>query len=161
MSLVPNFRLLISLLTIIAVVQTSYADNDAKPLTAGWLKQGCSVLTSTQKGSITSQQEKTSVTVAVYMIGFMHGANAMALEDKEINRFYHLPDDWINPMKLAPALIAFIDKYSIPKDSEAREVMMSYYYLNHPDRNEHHESVGYVIISRITGQNHPKNTDGD
>ena len=149
-----NFQKLLSLLAILFAVGINHL-NAADTFNVAWLRKGCAAIVVGQNDpdNFSKNQEMNSLQVVFWLNGFVTGANAMCLanEEKEQNsKLTFPPEAWVDPVKLAPMILGFLRENSKIKDSaKARELMMAFYYMKHPNSTKHQKNLGVFLLEEI------------
>ena len=128
--------------------------------TSAWLKAGCvaSIVVENDRENYTADQHRIFSRVLMWTNGFMQGANSMCLADAgegkskgASSKLTFPPDKWLSFSKLAPEILEFMRANPEIADSvAAREVMMAFYYLNHPDASAREKILGGNLLRDIT-----------
>ena len=59
------------------------------------------------------------------------------------------PENWIDGSKLAPMLLDFLrENPNVKGSAKARQLMMAFYYINHPDSTKRHKALGKIILEK-------------
>ena len=136
----------------------AFADSpdDVSFLSAGWLKKGCVsvVVMGASPKSFTKEQERSAISVTTWLNGFITGANSMCVSgsgSENASPITYPPQDWLDPRKLAPKILAFLDCHpQIPRSAKSREVMMAFYYSSHPKGTELHRAIASNLIEDMS-----------
>ena len=74
----------------------------------------------------------------------------LANEEKEQNsKLTFPPEAWIDATKLAPMILGFLRENPKVKDSaKARELMMAFYYMKHPDSTKRQKDLGAFLLDK-------------
>lgn len=148
-----NPQSLLSLIAILFSVGINHL-KAADTFNVAWLRKGCAAVVVGQNDpdNFSKNQETTSLQVIFWLNGFVTGANAMCLanEEKEQNsKLTFPPEVWIDAAKLAPMILGFLRENPKVKDSaNARELMMAFYYMKHPDSTKRQKELGAFMLEK-------------
>jgi hypothetical protein len=129
--------------------------DDVRPGYAEWLRQGCSaiVLSAAEREPLPYGQAQMGRDVGAWMHGFLSGVHATFLtQDEEDAKFYTPPDEWYDSKQLAPLILVFLRDHKINPTTKAREVMMAWYYMSHPEAATWHQLAGETMLDDIAAK---------
>jgi hypothetical protein len=118
-----------------------------KPLTAAWLKAGCTALLVWQndRENLTLDQQRTLEGVTPYVSGFIHGVQTMSFigERGSNHKLTNIPYELRDFRRVAPKLMEFMQNFPVIDDSaEARMVLWAFWCFNHPEATEENKITG-------------------
>lgn len=122
-----------------------------------WLKEGLSVIlffdaqqtkSPSDRANPSREQFTTFYQTTFWLNGFIVGFNASCMLEESNNSLNFPPEEWLDPRKIAPSLLQYIQNNSDLVDDAmpARVLMASWYYANHPRSTNRDKSAARLML---------------
>lgn len=141
---------------------TLNAGEDIKNFTRAWLEKCClSIMVGKHDpNNYTKDQEDATRSFIFWINGFMVGANSMCMAPEEGSPTLDLafpPQEWLDAFSVSTKILEFCKKNpEIPPNASAREVVMIWYYLNHPKSTDYHKDTARHLLIKLKDNNNSK-----
>ena len=148
-----NYNIISRLMIVFFAVALSGL-NAADTFTVEWLRKGCEAVVAgkNEPNNLTKDQDSAGAEMVVYLHAFITGANSMCLAneaEEQNSKLTMPPENWIDGSKLAPMLLDFLrENPNVKGSAKARQLMMAFYYINHPDSTKRHKALGKIILEK-------------
>jgi hypothetical protein len=130
-------------------------------LSAEWLEKGCIALIVYEKdrSNLAPAQDALGARVMAWIDGWLLGVSSMTVSEAKAKptRLFEVPLEWTEPRRVAPLLLAFMNKNRgvIKPETPASRVMLGWYLASHPEATESERWLGTENLAELLAPSSP------